>query len=57
MPISLALPTIAYKGRSLDWNNEVDKNTILPKELFFDPNYEEELGRLQVYFAHLEASI
>lgn len=54
MPISLALPTIANKGRSLDLMNKFDKESEFPEDFYIDPNYEEELGRLQVYFSHLE---
>ncbi|CAL4152699.1 unnamed protein product [Meganyctiphanes norvegica] len=52
MPISLALPTLA-QGRSLDLQN-LDGEVEHPEDLDWDPAYTDQLGRLNVYFAHLE---
>ncbi|XP_018013928.1 uncharacterized protein LOC108670949 [Hyalella azteca] len=57
MPISLALPTLVdTTPRSLD---EYDSEERLPgfeypEDLYFEPSYEQELGRLQVYFTYLK---
>lgn len=52
MPISLALPSLA-QGRSLDLQN-LDGDVEHPEDLTWDPAYTEQLGRINVYFAHLE---
>ncbi|XP_047479807.1 uncharacterized protein LOC125032598 [Penaeus chinensis] len=54
MPISLALPTLAsVNGRSLQFLMPAEGEEI-PDDLLWEPAYEEQLGRLSAYFAHLE---
>ncbi|XP_076049867.1 uncharacterized protein LOC143030590 [Oratosquilla oratoria] len=54
MPISLALPTLANKGRSL---NDIDMDMDdSPDFLYVEPAYQEPLSKLEVYFATLEVS-
>ncbi|XP_068244816.1 uncharacterized protein [Palaemon carinicauda] len=53
MPVSLAIPTIA-KGRSLGALNVIYEDDEIPKALYWDPAYEEQLEKLAIYFAHLE---
>ena len=57
MPISLALPTLVdTSARSLQNYEEQLRVAGLeyPDDLMWEPAYEEELGRLQVYFSYLK---
>ena len=59
IPISIALPTfLGVTGRSLqeDEEEEILAGEEYPDDLFWDPSYGPELGRLQVYFSLLKVS-
>jgi len=59
MPISLALPTLVdTSGRSLQ-DTEASERALgkeFPEDLYWEPSYEEELSRLQVYFSYLQVA-
>jgi len=60
MPISLALPTLVDTSgaRSLQDNEASDRalGKEFPEDLYWEPSYEEELSRLQVYFRYLQVA-
>ena len=55
-PVSLALPSFIPHGRGLslqDDEYEIIPGEEYPEDLDWEPSYEQELGRLKVYFSYL----